>query len=306
MIYNIGEYIKARRKELGITQEELAEGICEVATLSRIESGKRNPNPEHMRAILDRLGFVGAATLYFMDKKGIKLSQLRSDIRVSLFANDYARAGKILDDDKEFIFNLSLFDQQLFSLVAILRRFQNGEINSDELLSELERLIKVTHPKYSKTNLPKLLSYDEILILNHIAIQYFNNDNTDFSLKVFRHLKNYYDAKMCDKEEAIRTQPMVLYNMSKVLRYAKKYDECISICQEGINLAKETRRLMQLGKLQLNLAHAFYERNQHYDRENSLEYAKQAYYFALGIENKKSAEICKEFILSRFGINMQP
>ena len=38
-VYNIGEFIKERRERLGVTQDELCEGICAPATMSRIESG---------------------------------------------------------------------------------------------------------------------------------------------------------------------------------------------------------------------------------------------------------------------------
>ena len=39
----LGEIIKQRRQELGITQAELCEGICEPPTLSRIENKKQTP-----------------------------------------------------------------------------------------------------------------------------------------------------------------------------------------------------------------------------------------------------------------------
>ena len=42
-VYNIGKFIKIRRTEMGITQLQLAEGICSVATLSRIENGENPP-----------------------------------------------------------------------------------------------------------------------------------------------------------------------------------------------------------------------------------------------------------------------
>lgn len=38
----LGEYIRQRRLELGLTQEEVCDGICEPITLSRIENGKEN------------------------------------------------------------------------------------------------------------------------------------------------------------------------------------------------------------------------------------------------------------------------
>ena len=40
----IGWIIKQTREEIGLTQEQLCEGICTPATLSRIENGKQAPS----------------------------------------------------------------------------------------------------------------------------------------------------------------------------------------------------------------------------------------------------------------------
>lgn len=47
----MGEYSKAAvikytRKAVGMTQEELSEGICEPVTLSRYENGQLNPSDD--------------------------------------------------------------------------------------------------------------------------------------------------------------------------------------------------------------------------------------------------------------------
>lgn len=39
----IGEYIQKRRKSMGLTQEAVCRGICDCATLSRIENGRVTP-----------------------------------------------------------------------------------------------------------------------------------------------------------------------------------------------------------------------------------------------------------------------
>ena len=39
----IGEYIRERRKDLGLTQSALCEGLCEPSTLSRLERGVLAP-----------------------------------------------------------------------------------------------------------------------------------------------------------------------------------------------------------------------------------------------------------------------
>ena len=42
----LGEYIKQRRLDLGLTQEQLCDGICEPMTLSRLENGKQTRSEE--------------------------------------------------------------------------------------------------------------------------------------------------------------------------------------------------------------------------------------------------------------------
>ena len=41
--FKLGTYIRKRREELGISQEELCEGFCSVPNLSRIETTSRTP-----------------------------------------------------------------------------------------------------------------------------------------------------------------------------------------------------------------------------------------------------------------------
>lgn len=53
----LGEILKARRKELGLDQKSLAElARVSVHTLSDIESGKANPTLESLTKILEVLG----------------------------------------------------------------------------------------------------------------------------------------------------------------------------------------------------------------------------------------------------------
>lgn len=49
--YNLGDYICESRKQLGITQEELAFGICSTGTLSKIENGFVVPKRKIMKLL---------------------------------------------------------------------------------------------------------------------------------------------------------------------------------------------------------------------------------------------------------------
>ena len=54
----LGDYIKQKRLDLGLTQEQLCDGICEPMTLSRLENGKQTPSRNRINALLQRLSPV--------------------------------------------------------------------------------------------------------------------------------------------------------------------------------------------------------------------------------------------------------
>ena len=54
--YNIGLFIKKKREEQHIRQEDLCRGICDKSTLSRIERGKQEPSSGILGVLLQRLG----------------------------------------------------------------------------------------------------------------------------------------------------------------------------------------------------------------------------------------------------------
>ena len=50
-----GKIVKDARMDYGMTQEELSWGICNVSTLSRIETGHTDPSLQNIEAIFNKL-----------------------------------------------------------------------------------------------------------------------------------------------------------------------------------------------------------------------------------------------------------
>lgn len=67
----IGTFIKQRRKELKLTQEQVCSGICDPVTLSRIENGKQTPSKSVISALLQRLGMPEARYYVLESKKRV-------------------------------------------------------------------------------------------------------------------------------------------------------------------------------------------------------------------------------------------
>lgn len=107
---SLGEFIRKRREELGLTQRDLAlhVGFKSLAHLSDIESGKRNPGQEHMEKIAEKLE--------------VCLQELEShDVRVSI------QEAKELFEDRP-------------DLVPVFRRVLETarNVSADELLRRLD------------------------------------------------------------------------------------------------------------------------------------------------------------------------
>ena len=63
VIYSAGELIKSLRKQKGISQEELADGITDRANLSKIENGSITPGKKVVEALLERHSFSSKGNL---------------------------------------------------------------------------------------------------------------------------------------------------------------------------------------------------------------------------------------------------
>ena len=56
MSKSLGKILQRLRKEQGMNQEELSRGLCSISTLSRFESGEREPYQILFESLVSRLG----------------------------------------------------------------------------------------------------------------------------------------------------------------------------------------------------------------------------------------------------------
>jgi transcriptional regulator with XRE-family HTH domain len=293
-VFQLGPIIKNRRIELGLSQEDLADGICSVPTLSRIENGERMPTKNHFEMLMQRLGYSAMSLDFFTDKHDFKIHELKFQIRQAYVTKDFQLAERLLNEYKGLINNDSNIDQQFFLLYDTLLNIK--QYSAGEELALFESALRLTCPSYNKARIPHVLSYEEIILLNNIAICYGKSEKHYESISILRTLKTYYDTNIVNSEEALRTQQLVLYNLSKALGLVGYYDECLEICDESIHLAKRTARCTYLGQVLYNRAWVLVKRNQEGDRTNALIFAKQSCNFFQIMGDAESVKFVQAFI----------
>lgn len=298
-VFQLGPILKARREELGLSQEDLADGICAVPTLSRIENGERMPTKNHFEMLMQRLGYSAMSVDFFTDKKDFLIYELKFKTRQAYIARNYPQSRMFLKELETLLDKPTKIDTQFVLLHQIL--LNQAQLSNADKLKQLEEAIQLTCPKYMKNYIPRVLSYDEIILLNIIAICYDALGDRDRAIHILTILKAYYDRHVISEEEALRTQPMILYNLSKYLGLSGRYDECIEICDQGIRLARLTGRCPLLGKTLFNRAWALIQRNRAGDKDEAERTLKQAVYFSSTMENKQLTSTIMNYYEETFG-----
>ncbi len=298
-VFELGLAIKARREQLNLSQEDLADGICAVATLSRIENGERLPTAEHGAQLLERLGHSMILSDAVDSKERLWIHESKIEIRQAVMDLDYATARVNYTALQGKIKNPTKSDQQFMVMYqAILNR---GSIPLEQELALLEEAILLTCPKYKTEGIPKLLSYDEIIVLNNIAICYGRMGDHGKAVEILSVIREFYDRHVIYTEEALRTQPMILCNLSNHLGLMGRYDECIAVCDKGIKLAQKTGRCPSLMKTLYNRAWAMLRRQNPGDREMAEESLRHAVYMAIVMDRAKELPTIKNYYERNFG-----
>ena len=297
-IFQFGFIIKCRREELGYTQEDLADGICSVPTLSRIENGERLPTREHFEMLVQRLGYSDTMLDTYVDEKQFYLHDQKFRIRQAIILNNMCEAKRLLSAYIREVSNPTQIEEQFIIMCETLTNSE--QYTPQDRLSNFERAILLTCPKYDNCKFPKILSFEEILILNNIAVCHAQLGNKDQAIRILFHLKGYYEHRIINPEEALRTRPMILYNLSKYLGSTGRYDECIEIADLGIRIARETGRCSFMDGLLYNRAWCLIRRKRDGDKEAALSSAKQAFELASIMENSAAIDLYKNFLAVNF------
>lgn len=298
-VYNIGTFIKYRRSELGLTQEELSEGICSVTTLSRIETGSHPPTRAHAQALLQRLGGTDFFP-YVASEKEFEMLELQWETRLALARHDIKSAKELIQKLTDYSDIFSDIDRQLFEVMYT--SINSDEFSDEEALKRYEDALKITHSSYRKDNLPGALSHEEAAALSNIAIRYDILGERETAIKIFYHLKKYYENYVTDIEEARRALPTIIYNLTKILGLCGRYDECIDVCDQGIAFCKKYSRCEKLAQILYNKAWSLNRRGKNSDAKEALQSAKEAYCLCKIIGNQPTlTERVKAMIVDNFG-----
>lgn len=291
----LGEIIKQQRVELGLTQEELCEGICDVVTISRIENGKQTPSRNRVNALLQRLGLPDDRYYALLSKHEMELESLRKELhsRTIYFgqASDEARGNArlraletlqeleaIMDEDDKITQQQILYTK--VSLGSI-----DGPYSSEEQQNLLMEAIHLTVPRFDLEEIGmRRYSADEIRIINQIAITFATAGQRRKAISIYSQLLKYVEKYNQHLARYAAQLSMIAHNYSIDLATEKRFEEALEIAELGRRTCIEYGHYQFLPGLLAIMAECYYFTN---ETASSAELYCQSHYLykAIGDEH---------------------
>lgn len=246
----IGQRIRELRKSLKLSQEELAEGICTQAQISKIEKGDVFPYANTLYLISQKLGvdvnyFFEIGSTPRIDYVNEVFRQLRLTRR-SLQFEEMDRIIKLEEKNP-------LFTQNSRHLQMIL---WNKGLCEHALYKNTEGGIKILWEAIELTHTNnKVWTEREIEILIAIGSIYSEEGRTQEASDIFLGTLENLQQLVFISDNTIL--PRLYYNLARVYGMLENYEESNYYCKKGIKHCLSKDNLYPLGELHYQICYNY-------------------------------------------------
>ncbi|AOH57149.1 XRE family transcriptional regulator [Peribacillus muralis] len=248
--FAVGKKIKELRKQIGLSQEELSEGICTQAQISKIEKGDVYPYATTLYLISKRLG---VDVNYFFDigmtPRLDYVQEVSHQLKIARRTMNYQEMKEIVrTEEKNPLFTQNKQNHQLLIWHKGIYEYMMNK-NLDKAIQYLEEAIALsdlTDKVYSEREIEYLISMGVIYFEEKLYEKARYIDN--LALTHLNHLPFLND-------KTIKTR--LFYNSARVSTRLEDYNASIAYCKEAIKWCLQEDHLYLLGELHYHLGYNY-------------------------------------------------
>jgi transcriptional regulator with XRE-family HTH domain len=267
-ILAVGKKIRELRKNIGLSQGEVAEGICTQAQISKIEKGIVLPFASTLYQISQKLGVdvnyffdIGMTPrLDYIQEVEHQLKSLRRSLQYEEMMN------LIKTEESNPLFAHNNRNQQLLLWHKGIYQFE-VEKNTEKAATTLQEAILLTQRSR------KVWSERELEIMTTMGAFYFH-ENIQKALQIYEDIKTHLDVIPHLADYTIKTR--LYYNIARVHTRMQKFDESIKFCKEAIKWGIQMDNMFALGELHYHIGY-------NYELKGNLELSKTYFKKALTV-----------------------
>ena len=302
--YIINEVLHSKRKEEGLSQEALAEGICEPETYSRIEKAKRAPSRKNMQQLAERLDTKWCYYGGELDTDQAKAYELRIQARdLALEAKD-AESLKTLKKLENLLDMDNKYNYQYVKQAEYMAMYKLKELSEEEVCKKLEQLLEMTKNLHVESENVGIYSTTELEIITEIGKLYRKMGKvTEAMLLLEKVLKQVSQSKTQLEDQWTGVSYMIRM-LGNIYFSNQEYDKCI----EAQKYVKHRNIRRFTGTTLANSLDSIADALEHKGRQHKDEYEKlyrQTYYVADFIHKTGLKKTIKEYYEEKFDSNIK-
>lgn len=170
--YCIGDVIRIRRKMLGMSQEKLAEGICDPRRVSKLERNITRPQREIVQQLFNKLNLsmeLNRTELVTDNPEAVKLYR---ELRVKNNFGEYEEASRLLEELKNLVSEEIPANKQIILRIEANNEYAIKKLSKEMYIEKILCALECTLP-YEKTVKAKerYLTNEELYCIQNIAVE---------------------------------------------------------------------------------------------------------------------------------------
>lgn len=229
----LGGRIKYYRRNLGLSQKELAEGICTQATISLIEKKNKVPSIHILLSVCERLN-VDVNDVVMTSRQN-EIKHLLESARENIIKGNFEQADKLLQTLKQNKLEDHNLLKQFFVYSGLLDLMFHGD--SDKAIFNFNQTLNQRISEHTQ---------QDIIAMSGLALAYVQKSDLEYALSYVQHLQTLLVDNQNKVSMDAQTELFVDYALGVALAKVGQTVASKEYVQRGMALAKAEQTLLFL------------------------------------------------------------
>ncbi len=293
-----GKTIRARRETLGMSQEELADGICDPVTISRIECGRVAPKRKNFVALMQKVGLTGCGYDTNLPMRSLEVWKIATEINRLLNQARSDEALPLIEQLEELLENPSKHERQFLLHVKSMALGNMGKIDMREVYEIQREALYLTLPDKSYSELARCaFSRGETGCLLSLARTEDKLGNWKSCIDLLLVIKQQYENSFLGLQHYARYYESICRNIGDVLGNNGQYEAGIQVEYDGIRSALKSGLESILSTMIYDCGWNMEQLwNDTYTPRESLQYIRTSYYLFTLFGSEEDKQFIRDHI----------
>ena len=304
--YLMNKVVKLTRLALGMTQEELCEGICDVKVLSRSENGRQELKKANFRKLMARMGRTTEPIYAVCVDKDGRLMEDRENMERAFKRYDYAAAEQYLRRMQKNA------DDNLLTLARAeaVAEYRQKRIGAEEFAKRVDQALRMTVPDYEKYvyGTDKVFPFvrEELLGLLSLGNAYMYLGQYEMAKQAYNAILRCLKAEYMLRPDRLTMEITVRNSLYHVYEKEGNLEDALQTIEDCLKKSKEIDNGHAIAPLLVSKAYNYiwmvrlggWEESR---LEDAKRYLRRAYYIAAARGDARFMDIIIKYYVENFG-----